>query len=247
MALLMNTLGGPSENMGHFDDSAIERHPKIRATAFQADSLRFAAEGASALHWPRVTLFAKSSLDYPNGPTLERVHQNSVGATLTWSLFEFGRIHYDAAEKRSLADAAEGRKRQLEIDLARDWRKTLDQIAALNDQRETHRLSIEQSEKLVDLIYQSYRAGHSSFLEVQSSNLAALNAKIAGRRNEIQILIQTADERCPGDQSLGRARTLQLLRRAGDGECGTPELPQSAVRYRQVHALRSRECLHPES
>lgn len=192
MALLMNMLGRTSEDKEHFDASVTKRHPKIRATAFQADSLRLAAEGASALHWPKLTLVAKSSLDYPNGPTLERVHQNSVGATLSWSLFEFGRVHYETAEKRSLAEAAEGRKRQLEIDLARDLRKTHDQIAALKEQRETHRLSIEQSEKLVDLIYQSYRAGRSSFLDVQNSNLAALNAKIDGRKNEIQILIQTA-------------------------------------------------------
>ncbi len=189
---LMNLLSSPSEEKNPFSNSPIKHHPKIRATEFQADSLRLAAEGVSALHWPKVTLFARSSLDYPNGPTLERVHQNSFGATLTWSLFEFGRIHYEATEKRSLANAADERKRQSEIDLTREWTKTLDQIAALKAQRETHRLSIEQSEKLISLIYESYRAGHSSLLEVQNSLLTALNAKIFSRRNEIQILIQTA-------------------------------------------------------
>lgn len=107
-------------------------------------------------------------------------------------IYEGGRSSSDAAEKQNLAVASDNRREQARIDIYRDWQKAKDQLKGLRDKREIHDDSVRESIERAKLVYGSYRAGRSSFLEVQSANLHALEAKVQATTNDVQILIQLA-------------------------------------------------------
>ncbi|HXC63739.1 MAG TPA: hypothetical protein VNZ67_05240, partial [bacterium] len=54
-------------------------------------------------------------------------------------------------------------------------------------------LAAKQAAQLRDLVYQSYKVGGSTFLEVQSSSLKSLQANLALAITETQMLIELAD------------------------------------------------------
>lgn len=167
-------------------------HPRIAALAQQITSLNLAADSVSAGHWPKIQLAARTSLDYPNGPNLEQIHQNTIGATLTWSLFEGSRVSKEAAEKRMQADASDHRKEQARIELLRDWSDSRDQLRMLHEQQLINDSSIRESGQIAELAYSSYKLGRMNLIDVQNANLRALNVKIQAAKTDIQILIQLA-------------------------------------------------------
>jgi outer membrane protein TolC len=142
--------------------------------------------------FPKLQLQAKAGWDYPNGPVLERIQQNTVSASLTMPLFEFWRTRHEAAEKSSLALSMQARMEQTEKDLQRDLYKIRDQLLALKSERDTLTNICDETTQLARLIYSAYQNGRSSFLEVQSANLKALDARVQVARNEVQILVQQA-------------------------------------------------------
>ena len=170
----------------------IENHPRIQALALQAEAQHKAAEGIRSGVLPRIQLNAKASLEYPNGPILERVQQNTLGVSLSFPLFEFSRTRAEAAEKNLLAQAAEFRKAQAESNLLRDYSKAKELLNSLRDQREILAITQQETTELSGLVYESYKAGRSGYLDVQSANLRALDARVQTARNEVQILVQLA-------------------------------------------------------
>lgn len=168
-------------------------HPQIAAYSFQAEAFTRASDSAKSGHLPKIQIFGKTSLDYPNGPNLAQVHQNTVSALLTWSIFESGRVSDEVREKQALAQAANFRKEQAESDMVRDWKKTRDQLAVLGMQRRVHADAVVESEKISKLVYSSYRSGRSNYLEVQSASLRLLEAKIQSTKAEVQTLILLAN------------------------------------------------------
>lgn len=81
---------------------------------------------------------------------------------------------------------------QLEKDMRRDRDKAADQLSGLIAQQEINRQYVMQAEELARLVYSSYIAGRSTFLEVQTANTRALEAKIQSLRTDIQVLMQLA-------------------------------------------------------
>lgn len=167
-------------------------HAQARVMEYNSQSLQLAADSAGANHLPKLQVSFRTSLDYPNGPELENIYQNTFIAGLSFPLFDGGRISREAAEKRSLAEAAAKRQQQVSEELMRDWRKTRDQLEALYTMREISEKSVQETQELAQLMYTGYQVGRSSFLEVQSANLRALEAKVHATRTDIQILIQLA-------------------------------------------------------
>lgn len=177
----------------HLTDSRPSpNHPRIAAWTQQVAALNQAADSVSAGHWPKVQVAARTSLDYPNGPNLEQVQQNTIGVTLTWSLFEAGRVSKETGEKRMLAEASDHRKGQTQIDMIRDWSDSRDQLRVLHEQQRVNSDSLRESEQIAKLTYASYKLGRTNFLDVQNANLRALNAKIQAAKTDIQVLIQLA-------------------------------------------------------
>ncbi|MFA6003864.1 MAG: TolC family protein [Elusimicrobiota bacterium] len=167
-------------------------HPRLRQLAEAARSGRQAAAGIRAGLWPRIQVQAKTSLDYPNGPVLEKFRQDTVAASAAFPIFEFGRTRREAGEAEHLASALDQRLAQLKRDLNRDWSKARDQFASLQAQSEIDRISVRETKELARRIYDSYKAGRSTFLEVQSANLKELEAQVQAARTDAQKLMQLA-------------------------------------------------------
>lgn len=169
-----------------------ENHPQLIALDKQREALRLTGESLEGGLYPRLLLSAKASYDYPNGPVLERIQQNTVMATLSFPLFEFSKTRKEAAEKFNLSLSAEKKKELATVELRRDYDKARDLLRGYEAQREIMKKSVEESAELAKLIYSSYRSGRANFLEVQSANLKVLETRVQYARNDVQILIQRA-------------------------------------------------------
>jgi outer membrane protein TolC len=167
-------------------------HPALAAYAGQAEAARLTAAGLRAGRGPTVKLTARASYDYPNGPVLESVTQKSVGLTASLPLFEGRQIVQAVDEQKRLASAAESRRNLASEELARDWDKARVALSSLRAQLDVDQRSAADAEELAKLVYLSYRTGSSNYLEVQSANLRALEAKVQTARTRAQILIQLA-------------------------------------------------------
>jgi outer membrane protein TolC len=166
--------------------------PQTRALKAAATAARRQGDAYQSGHWPRIQVSARSSYDYPNGPVLETIQQNSFAVSGTWPIFSFGQVSSQAAEQEALASAAESRALAVSADLRRDWLKSKDRLKALKDQKVLDEQSVAATGSLYKLVYSAYQNGSSSFLEVQSAELKAFESKVRLASTETQMLIELA-------------------------------------------------------
>ena len=167
-------------------------HPGVLLYARQAESSRLSAGAASAGDWPKVQFQGAVAYEYPNSLLPESVLQKTVGLTASVPLFEGRRTSREADRRERAATAAE-RRRDLAVELlARDWDKARTALAALRDQQTLDATAVIESDELARLIYLAYQGGRRSYLEVQTYDLTALQAKVAAAQTRAQILIQLA-------------------------------------------------------
>jgi outer membrane protein TolC len=169
-----------------------ENHPNLASLTQLAASARLAAASARENLWPKVQVSAKSSIDYPNGPIIESINQNSFGATLNWPLFEAGASRDRANDSREQERAALLRRDQQETDFQRDWDKTTDQLVNLAEQRRLSEEAAAESDELARITFTSYQSGAVTYIEVQDANYRALEAKIQLARTKVQMLMNLA-------------------------------------------------------
>jgi outer membrane protein TolC len=173
--------GGPDAN-----------HPQVKLFLELAEAGRRSADSLGTGHWPKVQAAVKTSWDYPNAVVLETVHQNTLAIAASWSLFEFGRITNQVAEQQHNADMSAQQAEQARQDLQLAWRKAQDLAAQMRDLQSLDRQAVSETDELARLVYQSYRTGRSSYLEVQTANYRALGAKIQAVRTNVLLLMQLA-------------------------------------------------------
>ena len=167
-------------------------HPRVLIYQRQEEAARLSAAGAAAGNWPKIALSAGAAYQYPNGPALESVTQKTVGLTASVPLFDMRQTARLTDEQNRLAGAA-GFQRDLAAEqLSRDWDQARVALASLRAQSGLDERSVAETEELSRLVYRSYQSGSSSYLEVQSANLRALQAKTSAARTRAQILIQLA-------------------------------------------------------
>jgi outer membrane protein TolC len=164
--------------------------PQIRSQDLLAESALSLAESHKAEIYPSIQLSAKTSLDYPDGPVLERVNQNTISLSLSMPLFEGDRTKHLAAEKIKEAESAKNRRAQIWVDIHRDFDKSREVFENLREQQAIAGEDVAQSEKAAKLYYESYKAGKINLTDVQSANLQALQAKVNAARIDAQILNQ---------------------------------------------------------
>lgn len=168
------------------DDSA----PQLKTYAYLAESARQASGAAHSQLFPRITVSARSGFEYPNGPVLETIQQNTVGAALSVPLFDWGGILNESDAKKRQSESYLSNLRQAKADLWRDWNKAQDLLASIQYQQELDREAVSETDELAGLTYESYRAGRARFLEVESANIRALGAKVQAFRDDVQVLMQ---------------------------------------------------------
>lgn len=167
------------------------------ASLRQADAIR-------SMFWPTLTLQLRSSLDYPNGPSFERIHQNSIGLNLSWALFDFGATHASWLAQKAEAESATVQKEEAVKSLKRDSQKAFIRAQSLQKQIDDAAEILKNQEKLAQLQYKAYQVGQLSYSEVQNTNLRLLEA-----RNRLALVRA---------QYLVQVFTLQFLKGEGDDE-----------------------------
>ncbi len=186
-------------------------YPRVRQFLELAASARQAAAGLSAGHWPQIQIYGKTSLDYPNGPVLETIHQNTAGVNASWSLWEGGRVVNQVSVQERTALASEQYGAQAQRDLIQTWQKTRDRLGQLRAEQDLNGQAVAETDELAGLVYAAYRAGRANYLEVQSANYRALSAKVQQALTQAQMLIQLAtldslSEPQQNDEAGGRGR-----------------------------------------
>lgn len=172
------------------DDFKVENHPLVISMKKSIESLKHSAESSKSSGYPKVTVFAKTSLDYPNGPKLEQINQNTIGLNISIPLYEAGKSTGEYQEKYFSSQAMQNRKDETYKELKTEYAKTLDQLSSLVEKSSIYGKSIKESEERARLVYSSYLSGKLGFLEVQSANLQALESKTQSTLNDIQVIIQ---------------------------------------------------------
>jgi outer membrane protein TolC len=167
-------------------------HPQARELLELADAAWQAAAGLSSGHWPRVQVYGRVSLDYPNGPVLERIQQDSAGVNASWTLWAFGRVVNQVAEQEGTARATERQAQQVKDDLEVAWQKAHDQLRQQRGDLELDAQAVKETADLARLIFQTYQVGRASHLEVETANYRALGAKIQQVFAQVQSLIELA-------------------------------------------------------
>lgn len=155
-----------------------EDNPQMKSRQYLVESLEFSSESQKAASYPQIQLSARTSLDYPNGPILETINQNTLTATLSMPLFEFNRNQHQIAEKEKEAESNRYKKNQLNLDMQRDFSKAKEYLRSLNEQQKDAEESVRQSEMLARLNYESYQNGKITLVDVQAANIRALQAKV---------------------------------------------------------------------
>ncbi|MGD9643318.1 MAG: TolC family protein [Elusimicrobiales bacterium] len=170
-------------------DSAL---PSVAALENSARAHRAAAGGYRAERLPRLQLGARSSLDYPNGPNLYSFWQNSASLSLNLPLFEGGRSAEKRRESELNAAAATERRDEAALLAEKDYRKALDSYAALMAEQAINIDALDDAEEAARLSYEAYKAGGATWLDVESANLKALQAKTTAATANAEILIKLA-------------------------------------------------------
>ena len=164
--------------------------PQLRTYAYMADSSRSAANAIHSELLPKITLSAQAGYENPDGPILQTVQQNIISLSASMPLFDWGQIVNDSDAKQKQAEVYKENWSQARTDLWRDWNKAKDQLSSLRDQEKLNDEAVSETTDLARLTYKSYKAGTVRFLEVQTANLQALDAKIQSVSNNVQLLMQ---------------------------------------------------------
>ncbi len=164
--------------------------PQLKTYVYLADSSRLAADAVHSELLPKLTLSAQAGFENPDELILQTVQENTLSVSLNMPLFDWGQIVNDSDSKRKQSEAYLMDLGQAKTDLWRDWNKARDALRSLELQKPLDDTGVTETQELARLTYSSYRAGTVRFLEVQTANFQALDAKVTAVTNELQNLMQ---------------------------------------------------------
>ncbi|MDD5656797.1 MAG: TolC family protein [Elusimicrobia bacterium] len=190
-------LDGLAEALGRmerFTNAAFDpKDPRVQHLAEVARAARLTAQSLAGANWPALSLLVKSTLDYPDIPNRENIHQNTIGLFLSFPFFTGGATTQRVKQMNLLAKSSEEQREQTVVDLQRDWNTARDRLTALRAQEALDRRTVEEADQLARLRYESYQAGQSRYLDVEDANLGLLEAKVEASRTKIKMLVELAD------------------------------------------------------
>lgn len=166
--------------------------PAAAAFGESAAAYGLSTRAYRAERFPKLQLSARSGLDYPNGPNLYSFLQTSAGLSLNLPLFESGRSS-DKEKESSLNSAAALEKRdEAALAAEKDFEKALDDYRALVAEQNINIEAVDAASEAAKLAYEAYKAGGGTWLEVESANLKALQAKTTAAETNAGILMKLA-------------------------------------------------------
>lgn len=178
--------------LGAAEGSLDKALPSVTALDNSARAYGALAGGYKAEKLPRLTLGARSSLDYPNGPNLYSFIQNSASLSLSLPLFESGRSSEKRRESELNAAAAAERRDEAALAAEKDFGRALAAYGALMAEQAINIDAVDDAQEAARLSYEAYKVGGATWLEVESANLKALQAKTMAAAANAEILMKLA-------------------------------------------------------
>ncbi len=166
--------------------------PSVKALEETALAYKASAGVYKADKLPRLTLGARSSLDYPNGPNLYTFMQNSASLALSLPLFESGRSAEKEKENELNSKAALEKRDEAALAAAKDFDKAQDAFKALLAEQALNIEAVDDAAEAARLAYAAYKAGGGTWLDVESANLKELQAKTTAATTDAEILMKLA-------------------------------------------------------
>jgi len=166
--------------------------PSVTAFAETSAAALAAARAYKAEKMPRLTLGARASLDYPNGPNLYSFVQNSASLSLNLPLFESGRLADRERESRLNAQGAAARRDEAARAAASEYSKAITAYKALLEEQAINIEAVDDAAEAARLAYEAYKAGGGTWLDVESANLKALQAKTTAATANAELLLRLA-------------------------------------------------------
>lgn len=166
--------------------------PSAAALAHAAAAWRLSAGACKAERLPRLNLWARSSIDYPDGPNIYSFMQNSAALSLSLPLFESGRSSEKRKEGEKNAEAALERRGETLRAARKDLEAARDAYRALLSEQALNAGEIQEAEEAARLSYEAYRTGSATWLEVESANLKVLQARTTAASANAEILLKLA-------------------------------------------------------
>lgn len=169
-----------------------ELTPHIKSLSLSARSLHMSFRSQRGANWPKINLSAESRTAYPDSSKEEQYNNNIFAVRVSLPL-------WDAKQNRGLAEkylneskAEEHKRAQVLSDMTRDHIKALDAISNLRSQQAISQETCHEAEEISRLTYHAYTAGRSTFLEVQSSNLKLMQARVTTAKIEYDLINKIA-------------------------------------------------------
>ncbi|MBK22864.1 MAG: hypothetical protein CME70_02570 [Halobacteriovorax sp.] len=154
------------------------RPAQVMALERKIESVEKEVKAESSKYWPQVSLKIKSSLDYPNGPKIEEIHQNSIGLNLTMPLYDWGERSGAKAEKRAQIEGLKARKWKLERDINKDITKVKLELQSLKEQEPLIDDLVLEVIKVAKINLSTFKSGKIEFTEVERANVKKFEAQV---------------------------------------------------------------------
>ncbi|OFZ49704.1 MAG: hypothetical protein A2381_05745 [Bdellovibrionales bacterium RIFOXYB1_FULL_37_110] len=168
------------------DNPALQRLNSLR------EGHTLAKRSVTRAFLPKISIYAKSGYEYPNGSKSEFHRQNIVGVNLTMPLWDGGLIMSNRGEKEAAILEVSSEEMNLKKDLHFDLNNTLNNLKDLQREHSVIGIGVNDVDQMSKLVYQSYRGGKSTITDVLATNLKTLDWKVRLANIQTQILMQIA-------------------------------------------------------
>lgn len=136
---------------------------------------------------PELTLFARSSLEYPMGPEIKEIHQNAIGIKLSMPLFDGGTIRKSSELKMAQSKTLEYQKEDIYFSKVYTTMSLQEKVSLLEEEQKLIKLKIEDTNKISNLVFDRYKAGKITFLDVERANSKYRESRLLLTKNLGQI------------------------------------------------------------
>jgi outer membrane protein TolC len=174
----------------HISELPNRNHPRLAALEETAKAADLAAESIDRSTYPSLRIFAKATYDYPNGPVDEALVQKAVGMTFTMKIYDGGRTRALKAQKASEAIIRRYQKAQLEREFEESWLNARTALSTLQSQLAIAEKSINKAKDEARVVFQNYKLGVRSYLDVQRADTKVLEAEFSRSRLMAQMIAE---------------------------------------------------------
>lgn len=166
-----------------------EKNPSVLSIELLSQHYEFLSKAQGSLNYPQINVFAKSSLDYPNGPVLESVQQNKAGAEFSMPVYQARGNRNLKNQNRDLSASNKEKAEQVLADLRRQFHYLKQNISLLIDQMQLNKEIVAKNKSASEIVRKSYQAGNAKFLDVLDMDLRVLQAQADEVNAYTQVLI----------------------------------------------------------